>query len=178
MILCMPGLMWRVARGHSHPFPGVRTLLSRLYRSLRFIFLKYILTIASIGLPIYGFTQNLVVNIISLILGLVGIYLTFRLWRADMHRYYPWPLMPLSVRKARISESMHTSGYELIQRRGVPGDALLTSERVNHALLNTLGSKLSIDEHIFRVEHHPEVVGQILLDGFRKKEAKLHRLNS
>jgi hypothetical protein len=166
----MPGLAERVTWGHSHPFPGIQTLLSRSYRSLRFIFLKYVIAIASVTALIYGFTQNLLINIISVILTLAGAYLTFRVSRADMHRYDPWPLKPLNVRKVQISGPMRASGYELIQRSGVPGDALLTSERVNRALLNNASSKLSVDKHNFQAEHQPEVVGEILLDEFRKKK--------
>lgn len=172
IILCMQGLVQRITHGHSRPFPGIRTFLSRLYWIVRFIFLKYMLAIVGLGLPIYGFTQNLIINIISTILGVAAIYLTFKVWRADMHRYFPWPLKPLNVRK--VSGPLRASGYELIRRTGVPGDALLTSRRVNQALLNNLSSELSIDRHAFKAEHHPEEVRAILLREFKQnKKTKL-----
>lgn len=135
---------------------------------MRFVFAKYVLAIAGLLLPAYGFTQDLVINITSTAVGLLAIYLTFRAWRADMHRYFPWPLKPLDTRKLKIPGPLRASGYELIRRKGVPGDALLTSAPVNQALLRQQGSGLRIDEHAFHAEHHPEQVGDILLREFKQ----------
>jgi hypothetical protein len=158
-----------VSRGHSNPFPVLRTFMSRLYRMWRLIYLKYALALVSLAIPIYGFTQNLVVNIVSSILGIAGIFLTFKVWYGTMHGYYPWPLMPINTRKVQIPAPMQASGYALIRRKGVPGDALLTSERINHALLNGDNSELSVDGTVFKAKHL-EQVDQILLHEFTSKK--------
>jgi 8-oxo-dGTP pyrophosphatase MutT (NUDIX family) len=159
----------RSARGHSVPFPHTRTISSAVYRAVRFIYLKYALGLLALALPAYGFTQNLVSNIVSVILGLASIYLAFKVWYRDMHSRDIWPLMPINIRKTRISGPMQDSGYDFVRRRGVSGDALLTSDDINRALLCNVTGRLEIDEETFRAAHS-EQVSQILLNEFKKQK--------
>jgi hypothetical protein len=122
-------------------------------------------------LPVYGFTQNLAINIISVILGLAGILLTYRAWHNAMRAYYAWPLMPVDVRTLQIPVHMQESGYMLMEREGVPGDALLTSEKINHALLGGVSSELKVDESVFQARH-PEPIGEILLNEFTREKGR------
>ena len=74
--------------------------------------------------------------------------------------------------RSGIPGPMQASGYELIRRTGVPGDALLNIlSGFNHALLSNITGELEVGETTFKAEHS-EQVGEILLDEFRKAKRK------
>ena len=163
---------------HSHPYPRLRSFMSGLYRLARFVCLKYALGIISLLLPVYGFTENLSINIVSVLISLTGIYITLRLWLADMHRYYVWRLRPIDSReiedhRIRVSGAMAKSGYDIIPRPGEHGYALVTSERINHALLHGASSKINLEKNEFHASHHPQEVGDVIFREHKKKHAVL-----
>jgi hypothetical protein len=135
----------------------------------RFFVLNYILSIASLGLTIYGFAANVPVGFIGLVIGIAVIVITYVAWYRAVHGYYVRPLEPVNARNVKISQVMLNSGYELIPRRGTPGDALITSARINNALFNEATGKLIINSGTFRAKH-PAEVGQPLLREFTRKK--------
>jgi hypothetical protein len=158
---------------HSHPYPRLRSFMGRLYRLARFVWLKYFLGIISLSLLAYGFTQNHTINIVSAVISVAGIFITSKLWLADMRRYYVWPLSPIESQAIRVSGNMAESGYDIVPRPGEHGHALITSDRINHALLYGASSTLNIEKDEFHAQHHPSEVGNVILREHRKKRAIL-----
>jgi hypothetical protein len=162
----------RVRQASSTPFPLLRTFLSILYRTSRFLFFNYSLIFIGLVLTIYSFAQNRTLGVIAIGVSLAAILVTFMVWYGTMRDYYIQPLAPVNVRKVEIPPALQASGYELLPRRSMAGDALLTSMRINRALFNGVSSELQVQKVSFRARH-PAAVNHVLLREFTKKKGKV-----
>lgn len=157
----------------STPFPIIRTRLSVLYRISHYFIVNYVLSFISLGLTVYGFAANVVLGIIGLVVGLTVVTITAVVWYRTVHGYYVRPLDPINIRSIRIPQLLQKSGYELLTRRGIPGDALLTSEQINSFLFNEVSGELSVEKRAFRSKHSKEVEQLLLREFTSKKNAVL-----
>ena len=126
----------------STPFPLLRTYLSVARRKFRFALINA-LNLVSIALTVIGFsTENLVIEMISiagLSIGVIAILVTTIGWYReirDLHVDYLPALSLRQVKSIKIPSRLLDSDYELLPRRSTPSDALLTSRRINRALLS------------------------------------------
>lgn len=157
----------------STPFPLLRTFLSTCYRTSRFLFLNYFLTIAGIGITVYGYAQNVLWGTVSLGVSAAAVLVTIVTWYRGMREYYVRPLESVDTRKLQVSPLLLGSGYEIRRRAGRPGDALLTSRPVNEALFGGATAALSIARDGFRARHASAVSYLLLQEFVRSKRQVL-----
>jgi hypothetical protein len=156
----------------STPFPLLRTFLASSYRTSRFLILNYLLTLIGTAITVYSFGQDVLLGTVSLALSFVSVVVTVGVWYRAVRGYYVRPLAEVNVRKAKVSVPLLESGYEILPRRGYPGDALLTSALVNSALFNGASSALEIRKTTFRAKH-PSTINYLLLQEFMQRKNKV-----
>ncbi len=162
----------------STPYPLVKTYLSVVRRKTHFLVLNAI-GVIGLALAVVGFsTQTLSVEVVSiagLVVGAIGIAVSYYKWRADsadlnVHAL-PTPSrreMARLVVPARLAES----GYVVLSRSDRPADALLTSADVNMALFRGANAALDISRASFR-NTCSAAVANVLLGEFTRKKAVL-----
>ena len=160
----------------STPFPLLRTYLSVVRRKFRFALINA-LNLVSIALTVIGFsTENLVIEMISiagLSIGVIAILVTTTGWYRevrDLHVDYLPALSLRQVKSIKIPSRLLDSDYELLPRRSTPSDALLTSRRINRALLSGASCGLRHRREYFGATH-PAPVTHVLLREFTQTKS-------